>query len=225
MNPAPEPPFHPRARPEGKAFITVAIVDDDDGVRDNLGTLINRTPGLRCVCASADCREAMLAIPKARPDVVLMDIRLKTGDGIECVRRLKTMLPEQTIVMLTAYGEEDLIFDALAAGASGYLLKQSPPSEILAAIIEVHEGGAPMSSNIARKVIQSFHEQPPPSSSPDGLTARETRILDHLAKGYSLKEITDLLGISLASVDYHLRGIYTKLHVHSRAAAVAKYRD
>lgn len=141
MIPEPEPPAQPRSRPNGAAVITVAIVDDDDGVRDNLGTLIDRTPGLRCICAIADCREAMFTIPKARPDVVLMDIRLKAGDGIECVRRLKTVLPEQTIVMLTAYGEEDLIFDALAAGASGYLLKQSAPSEILAAIIEVHEGG------------------------------------------------------------------------------------
>ncbi len=152
-----------------------------------------------------------------------MDIHLPRLSGIDCVRKLKALGPNLLVLMLTAYEDDDLIFQALKAGANGYLIKQTSPSEILAAVKEVHEGGAPMSSNIARKVIQSFHQTVANQSPTDSLSPREREILDLLAKGYSNKEIADTLSIAYLTVHTHVRNIYGKLQVRSRTEAVAKY--
>lgn len=162
-------------------------------------------------------------IQPEKPDVVLMDIHLTRMGGIECVRRLKAADSRQLILMLTAYEDDDLIFQALKAGANGYLLKQTSPADLLAAIKEVHEGGAPMSSNIARKVIQSFHQAKPASSPTENLSPREREIFNLLARGYMNKEIADRLQIAFETVCTHLRSIYNKLHVRSRSQAIVKY--
>ncbi len=159
--------------------IHVSIVEDNDRVRESLASLIDGAKGFRCAGAYCTAETALRLIPREKPDVVLMDIHLGQIGGIECVRKLKALDPEQLVVMLTAYEDDDLIFQALKAGANGYLLKQSTPADLLAAIKEVHEGGAPMSSNIARKVIQSFHQNKPTGSRMENLSPREREILMH----------------------------------------------
>jgi len=203
-------------------LIKVSIVEDNDRVRESLTSLINGARGLRCVGAHRSAEAALKLVPEEKPDVVLMDIHLPRLCGIDCVRKLKAIEPHLLVLMLTAYEDDDLIFQALKAGANGYLVKQTPPSEILAAIEEVHEGGAPMSSNIARKVIQSFHSAGP-NEPTETLSPREREILDLLARGYTNKEIADLLSIAFQTVHTHVRNIYGKLHVRSRTEAVAKY--
>ncbi len=203
--------------------IHVSIVEDNDRVRESLASLIDGAKGFRCAGAYCTAETALRLIPREKPDVVLMDIHLGQIGGIECVRKLKALDPEQLVVMLTAYEDDDLIFQALKAGANGYLLKQSTPADLLAAIKEVHEGGAPMSSNIARKVIQSFHQNKPTGSRMENLSPREREILILLSKGYLYKEIADLLDLSFQTVHTHIRSIYFKLHVGSRTEAVAKY--
>lgn len=203
--------------------IRVSIVEDDDPVRESLARLIDGAAGFRCVGAHRNAEAALALVPEEKADVVLMDIHLTRINGIECVRRLKAMNPKQLMVMLTAYEDDDLIFQALKAGANGYLLKQTSPADLLASIKEVHDGGAPMSSNIARKVIQSFHQSKPSSSATEDLSPREREILNLIAKGYMNKEIAERLHIVVQTVCTHVRSIYGKLHVRSRSEAIIKY--
>ena len=203
--------------------IKVSIVEDSRGTRESLSELIGRAPGLRCVGAHANGEQALQSIPQEIPDVVLMDINLPGMSGIECVSRLKARLPRLQVLMLTTYEESDLIFDSLRSGASGYLLKNMPPGELIQAVEQVHSGGAPMSMQIARKVVTHFQQIKRPSSEVEKLTRREQEILALLAKGYLYKEIADQLGISLSTVRAHLHTVYEKLHVQSRTQAVVKF--
>ncbi|HYG23077.1 MAG TPA: response regulator transcription factor [Verrucomicrobiae bacterium] len=203
--------------------ISVSIVEDDGEVRQSLSRLINSSPGYRCVSAHASAEDALEQIPRVRPDVTLMDINLVNLNGVECVRRLKPSLPKTQIIMLTVYQNTEHIFNALAAGATGYMLKQTPPSELLSAIKEVHEGGSPMSSHIARKIVQSFQRPAGEQSETDSLSPREAQVLDLLAKGFLYKEIADAMHVTYATVHTHIRHIYEKLHVRSRTEAVAKH--
>jgi DNA-binding NarL/FixJ family response regulator len=204
-------------------IISVSIVEDDPEVRASLARLIDSSPGYRCASQHASGEEALAQIPKVRPNVVLMDINLTGLNGVECVRRLKPGAAATQIIMLTVYQNTEHIFNALAAGATGYLLKQTPPAELLAAITDVHGGGSPMSSHIARKIVQSF--QKPAEAARDGvaLSPREVEVLDLLAKGYLYKEIADMLRLTYATVHTHIRHIYEKLHVRSRTEAVAMH--
>jgi len=204
--------------------IAVSIVEDDPGVRSSLVKLINSSPGYRCVSQHSSAESALAEIPKLKPDVTLMDINLPGLNGVECVRRLKPILPRTQVIMLTVYQNTDHIFKALAAGATGYMLKQTPPAELLAAINDVHAGGSPMNSHIARKIVQSFQETPPsPNDHSEALSPREAEVLDLLAKGFLYKEIADQMKISYATVHTHIRHVYEKLHVRSRTEAVAKH--
>jgi DNA-binding NarL/FixJ family response regulator len=205
--------------------ISVSIVEDDAQARQILSDWIRRTDGFRFISEHGTAESALANLPKENPTVVLTDINLPGLNGIECVRRLKSVLPETQFVMLTVYEDADHIFHALSAGATGYLLKHTPRNELLAALKQVHAGGSPMTSNIARKVVQSFQLQAPPASSADTseLSPRESEVLDLLARGYLYKEIADSLNISLPTVSTYIRRIYEKLHVRSRAQAVAKY--
>lgn len=203
--------------------INVAIVEDNRGTRESLKELLGRARGLCCVGAHPNGEEALQRIPGERPDVVLMDINLPGISGIECVARLKAQSPTIQVLMLTTYEESDLIFDSLRSGASGYLLKNMVPAELIQAIEQVHAGGAPMSMQIARKVVAHFQKIKQPSSEMEKLTKREQEILALLARGYLYKEIGDQLGISLSTVRAHLHTVYEKLHVQSRTEAVVKY--
>jgi DNA-binding NarL/FixJ family response regulator len=201
--------------------ISVSIVEDDSGVRASLARLIDGAPGFRCLSQHPTAESALAEMPKSSPEVVLMDINLPGLSGVECVKRLKPMLPGTQVIMLTVYQNTEHIFKALAAGATGYLLKQTPPAELLDAIRDVRNGGSPMNSHIARKIVQSF--QQPVSAEPDAnhLSPREAEVLDLLAKGFLYKEIADQLGLTYATVHTHIRHIYEKLHVRSRTEAVA----
>jgi DNA-binding NarL/FixJ family response regulator len=165
---------------------------------------------------------ALEGIPRLAPDTVIMDINLPDIDGVECVRRLKAIYPRPQVLMLTVYEDIDAVFSALRAGATGYLLKQTPFDELLAALRDIHRGGSPMSSHIARKVVQSFQEETPASPEVESLSAREREVLDLVAQGYLFKEIAEKLGVSFGTVHTYSRRIYEKLHVRSRAQAVAK---
>jgi len=202
--------------------IAIAIIEDDDGTREKLAALLNQTPSLRCVAAYASGEEALQKIESVRPAVALVDINLSGMNGIMCVAGLKTRLPELSVLMLTRHEDADLVFDALRAGASGYLLKKMIATELVPAIEQVQAGGSPMSMQIARKVV-GFFNQTKTSSEVEKLSKREQEVLSLLAKGYLYKEIGDLLGISLETVRMNLKHIYQKLHVHSRAEATAKY--
>lgn len=203
--------------------IKIAIVEDNEEIRQGLSVLINGSPGFVCVTTCADAEEALQNLPKSPPDVVLMDIRLPKMSGIECVARLKSLLPELQIMMLTMYEEEDLIFKSLAAGATGYILKKTPPAELLEAIRNLYDGGSPMSSQIARKVVQAFQQTGISPQDKEDLTEREAEVLSYLAKGYHDKEIADTLFVSVETVRTHVRSIYKKLHVRSRTQATLKY--
>lgn len=205
--------------------IKVAIVEDDTSVRQILCEWVQQAEDFVCVENHGDAESALLSLPQHEPHVALLDINLPGISGIECVRRLKPQLPNTQFVMLTVYEDANHIFDALAAGATGYLLKRTPREALLNALREVHEGGSPMSSNIARKVVQSLQHVPPKSKPADGLSPRENEVLAFLAQGYLYKEIADSIGISLPTVNTYIRRIYEKLHVHSRAQAVALYAD
>lgn len=204
-------------------LIKVAIVEDSKAVRENWARLISVSPGLRCVgvCASGD--EALKRLPEWKPDVVLMDINMPGISGIECAARLKHRLPATQILMVTVYGDSEKVFQALQAGASGYLLKRTPPDELVAAIKDVFAGGAPMTSEVARKVIETFRRPAPAGVTGASLSEREKEALALLAQGYSDKEIASQLGISFDTVRTHLKHIYDKLHVRSRTEAAAKY--
>jgi DNA-binding NarL/FixJ family response regulator len=201
--------------------IAITIVEDQRDMRESLAEWLGNAPGLRCVGAHASAEEALKRIPDEHPDVVLMDINLSGMNGIECVSRLKQRLPQTQVLMLTTYDDGDLIFDSLRAGANGYLLKNMPRQELVQALQQVQAGGAPMSLQIARKVINYFHADKP-SQELEQLTGRETEILKLLAKGYLYKEIAERLGVSLSTVRTHVSAVYEKLHVHSRTEAAMK---
>jgi DNA-binding NarL/FixJ family response regulator len=207
-------------------FMTkVAIVEDNATLRKYLAELIGNTPGHQCVCACASAEEATIEIPKHRPNVVLMDIHLPGESGIVCTARLREKLPDLQVIMLTVYKDIKMIFQALRAGACGYVLKRADESEILHAIAEVRAGGAPMTSEIARMVVRAFADTPRVSASEgtDQLSSRELEILALVAEGCPNKEIASRLLISTATVRTHLMHIYEKLHVHCRTEAAAKY--
>ncbi len=202
--------------------IQVAIVEDNRSFREKLANYLNETPGYNCVCACDSAESALKTIPKFTPDVVLMDIHLPNLSGVECTRKLKEICPSVRILILTVYEDNDRIFGALKAGASGYLLKRADPDDILRAIQEVKQGGAPMSSQIASRVVESFRETPDPSKE-EKLSQREEEILQVLCKGYTSKEISEHFFISVTTVNTHLHHIYEKLHVRSRTEAVLKF--
>jgi DNA-binding NarL/FixJ family response regulator len=205
-----------------RLVIRVSIVEDDAPARAILAGWVGRAEGFRCVGQHASGEAALGQLPLEKPDVVLMDINLGGITGVECVRRLKPLLPATQFLMLTVYEDADHILRALEAGAAGYLLKQTPRSQLLAALREVFGGASPMTSNIARKVVQSFQH---PATSPEeqALSPREQEVLDLLARGFLYKEIADSLNISVPTVNTYIRRIYEKLHVRSRAQAVARY--
>ena len=203
--------------------ISVSIVEDDTSVRASLAKLIDGSSGCHCVSRHGSAENALQEIPGIKPDVVLMDINLPGINGVECVRRLKPLLPATQIIMLTVYQNTENIFEALAAGATGYLLKQTTPDELLAAIQEVHAGGSPMSSHIARKIVQSFQQVAAPTPEAESLSPREVQVLDLLAKGFLYKEIAEKTKTTYATVHTHIRHIYEKLHVRSRTEAVARH--
>jgi DNA-binding NarL/FixJ family response regulator len=203
--------------------ITVAIVEDDRGLREDLRELIASRKGLRCVGAFGSAEDALRGLPENPADVVIMDINLPQMSGIECTRALKARLPETQVIMLTMFDDTQLIFDALRAGASGYLLKRAAPKELPAAIEQVQQGGSPMTPEIARQVVQFFQHQSPVPAADDDLTERERELLSLLARGRQYKEISDQLGISVDTVRSHIRRIYRKLHVHSRTEATVKF--
>lgn len=205
-------------------MIKVAIVDDDEGIRTTLAALIRRVPAsFKLAGDYADAELALREIPKHPPDVVLMDINLPGINGVECVRRLKTVLPTVQFLMLTVYEDSDSLFNSLKAGASGYLLKRTASARLLEAIQDVHEGGSPMTPQLARRVVQLFSAPSTPASPVAGLTPGEREFLDLLSKGYAYKEIADRLSISIDTVRSYVRTVYEKLHVHSRTEAVVKY--
>jgi DNA-binding NarL/FixJ family response regulator len=210
----------------GQDLITkVAIVEDNATLRKYLAEVISNTPGYRCVCACASAEAAVVEIPAHKPNVVLMDIHLPGESGIACTARLREKMPNLQVIMLTVYKDIKMIFQALKAGACGYVLKRSDDKEILDAIAEVRSGGAPMTSEIARMVVRSFMESPKVSdeNGTDQLSSRELEILALVAEGCPNKEIASRLSISNGTVRTHLMHIYEKLHVRCRTEAAAKY--
>jgi len=203
--------------------ITVALVEDNEGLRATLETLLQRAPGIVCVGSFPDGEQAVQRLPVLRPRVVLMDINLPGMNGVQCVTQLAQLIPETQIIMLTVNDDTDVIFDSLAAGATGYLLKPIRSAQLIEAIHEIIAGGAPMSSNIARRVVQTFKKPTAASSDLTVLAPRERETLELLSKGLLQKEIADKLDVSYWTVQTYIARIYEKLHVHSRAQAVAKY--
>lgn len=203
--------------------ITVAIVEDNAAVCASLEKMINASDRCRCVSTSRNGAQALRAIPLHRPNVVIMDINLPDLTGIECTARLKPQLPGTQFLVLTVYNDSRQIFQALEAGASGYLLKRSEPEAIVQAVCDVHAGGSPMSAEIARQVVQSFQRPVAPANEIAALTTREMEILQLVTEGLTTKEIADRSGVSYTTICTHLGHIYEKLHVHSRTAAAAKY--
>jgi DNA-binding NarL/FixJ family response regulator len=203
--------------------ISVAIVEDNDKIRDGLSLLIDGSEGFNCMAKYSNAEDALKYLPAQKPDVVLMDIQLPKMSGIECVENLMQKSPGLQIMMLTVYEDNEQVFKSLVAGATGYILKRTPPAELLEAIRELHEGGSPMSDQIARKVVQTFQQIGKSSKETEILSERETEILSYLAKGYQDKEIAEKFFLSVKTIRTHLRNIYKKLHVHSRTEAVLKY--
>jgi DNA-binding NarL/FixJ family response regulator len=208
--------------PSKQLPISVCLVEDERRTRESLVVLL-KFAGLRCLGAYDTGEQALQEIPLEKPDVALVDINLPGMSGIECVSKLKTLTPSLQVLMLTTYQESDLIFNSLRAGAKGYVLKNMPPKELVEAIEELHAGGAPMSMQIARKVVNYFGERQQPGVEVDTLSKREQEVLALLAKGHLYKEIADHLGISLGSVRTYIQRIYEKLHVHSRTEAATKF--
>ena len=202
--------------------ISVSIVEDNDQLRGTLARVIGRAEGFKCVSHYPSAEAALEGLPKDKPEVVLMDINLPGMNGVECVRQLKQVAPQIQSVMLTVYEDTENIFNALAAGASGYLLKRTKSAELLEAIREVHRGGSPMTTHIARKVVLSFQKPVVATAPGEELSPREQEVLDLLSQGFMYKEISDQLGISFETVRTYIRRIYEKLHVRTRTEAVAK---
>lgn len=208
--------------------ISVSIVEDNDKLRGTLAKVIGRAEGFRFVSDYASAEDALAGLPKVKPDVVLMDINLPGINGVECVRKLKFLLPQTQVMMLTVYEDTENIFNALAAGANGYMLKRTPTKELIEAIREVHRGGSPMTTHIARLVVQSLQKPaggPAPSSGGElsELSEREQQVLDLLAQGLIYKEIAEKLNIGYETVHTYIRRIYEKLQVRTRTEAVAKF--
>jgi DNA-binding NarL/FixJ family response regulator len=204
-------------------LITFAIVEDQAELRKNLTEWLGQSPGLKCVGSYSTGEEALKALPKLYPDVVLMDINLPGIGGIQCVARLKQVLPKMDVLMLTTYDNAEMIFDSIRAGATGYLLKNQPREELVLALRQVRAGGSPMSLKIARKVITHFQSPRSNADEIEQLTNREQEILRLLTKGYLYKEIADHLGVSLGTIQTHIASVYEKLHVHSRTEAAMKF--
>jgi RNA polymerase sigma factor (sigma-70 family) len=203
--------------------VTVSIVEDSDKLRETLVRVLNRADGFSCVSQYANAEGALKDLPQIKPDVVLMDINLPGMNGVECVRQLKKIAPEIQVMMLTVYEDTENIFDALAAGASGYMLKRTAAKELLEAIQEVKNGGSPMTTHIARKVVQSFQRSAVVTTQTENLSEREQQVLDLLSQGLMYKEIAEKLGISYETVHTYIRRIYEKLQVRTRTEAVAKF--
>ncbi len=203
--------------------IQVAIVDDNDTIREGLVELIRSSEGFLCVGAYRSAEDALLDIPQKHPDVILMDINLPGMSGIECTRQIRSLVPKVQIMMLTVYENDEHVFPALKSGATGYLVKRTKPEKLLSAIRELVEGGSPMSVEIARKIVQTFHEQKTVrDEEAETLTKREREILGYLANGLRYKEIADRTFISPATVRTHIHKIYEKLHVRSKSEAILK---
>ncbi len=209
----------------GLVPIAVSIIEDNPGMRESLAAFLNDAPGLKCASAYASGEDAVREIPQKKPDVALVDIHLPGMTGIECVARLKAQLPELQVLMLSLHEESDLVFNSIQAGASGYLLKSTPAAELIESIEQVHSGGAPMTMQIARKVVDHFRKMQQESKETDPLTPREQEVLKQLAKGSYYREIASTLGISIATVRAHVHSTYKKLHIRSRAEAMLKYYD
>ena len=203
--------------------INVCIVEDSATFRKKIVDFIDSTPDLKCVCACGTGAEALEQIPKQAVDIILMDIQLPDISGIECTFRLKRLMPDAQVMIFTVHEDSEQIFQALELGASAYLLKRTPPDAIVAAIRDLHQGGAPMSGEIARKVVQYFNRKPAHEPQLEGLSPRQKEILRLLAQGYVAKEIAEKMDVSVATVRSYLKLIYQKLHVHSRTEAVIKY--
>ncbi|MBI3853643.1 MAG: response regulator transcription factor [Verrucomicrobia bacterium] len=203
--------------------IDVSIVEDDPHARKILAAWVSGASSFQLAGEWSNAESALAPLAERKPHVVLMDINLPGMSGVDAVKRLKPMLPDTQFLMLTVYEDTDHIYNALAAGATGYLLKQTPRDELLAALQDVHRGGSPMTSNIARRVVQSFLRDPAPAAASEVLSTREQEVLDMLMRGYLFKEVADRLNISVHTVNTYVRRIYEKLHVRSRAQAVAKY--
>jgi DNA-binding NarL/FixJ family response regulator len=211
--------------PVQSSTIAVAVVEDDPSIREVLVSWLRKASGFACVGEYPDAESAIASLAGAPPNVALVDINLPRQSGIECVRALKPRLPDTQFVMLTVYEDTTHIFDALSAGATGYLLKHTPREALIDALREVHSGGSPMTSNIARMVVQALHHPKPTSKAADQLSKRQNELLSLLAQGYLYKEIADTMGISLPTVNSYIRRIYEKLHVQSRGQAVALYAN
>lgn len=203
--------------------ISIAIVEDDAEIRANLADIVSRSPDCRLLATCANAETALEDLPGKQPQVVLMDINLPGKTGIECVQELKSKLPETQFIMLTVYEDSEWLFKALVAGATGYLLKRTPPAKIIEAIREAIAGGSPLTPQIARRVVQHFSQPRKPLPELEKLSPREMEILQQFAKGYRYKEIVDNLGISMDTIRTHVRNMFEKLHVHSRTEAVVKY--
>lgn len=205
------------------AKIRIALVEDQPEMRENWAALINSFPEFECVCTCISAEEALRVIPEQRPNVVLMDIFLPRMSGIECTAKLKELLPGTQVIILTAMNDKELIFLALEAGADGYLLKRTKPADLRKAMLDVIAGGSPMSSEIARRVVESFRSKAKAKDKDVALSAREEEILVLLSKGYANKAIADQLGLSVETIYSHLKRVYEKMHVHSRTEAVIRY--
>jgi DNA-binding NarL/FixJ family response regulator len=203
--------------------LRIALVEDQPVVREHWTQLINSLPDLSCVCNCRTGEEALRMVPEVRPDAVLMDIFLPRMSGIECTARLKELLPELRIIILTAMNDEELVFMALEAGADGYLLKRTKPADLREALLDVLGGGAPMTSEIARRVVESFRLKAKTRDESLRLSVREEQILVLLSKGHANKAIAAHLGISVDTVCHHLKRVYEKMHVRSRTEAVVRY--
>ncbi len=205
-----------------KSAVRVAIVEDQEATRDGLALLLEGAAGIAAVGAWPSFEEAWPRLPAARPDVVLLDLGLPGLSGIEGARRLATLTPRPEILVLTVFGDDDHVFEAICAGASGYLLKDTPPEKLLAAIAEVASGGVPMSPEVARKVFATFQKIAPPRQAEQRLSTRELEVLQLFADGHSYKTAAKALAVSIDTVRFHIRNIYEKLHVHSKSEAVVK---
>jgi DNA-binding NarL/FixJ family response regulator len=203
--------------------ITISIVEDNEKFRTTLARVLNRADGFQCISQYGSAEEALKGLPQDKPEVVLMDINLPGINGVECVRQLKQLLPGVQVMMLTVYEDTDNIFKALAAGATGYLLKRTSQAELLDSIRELHRGGSPMTTHIARKVVSSFQQSAPAAAATENLSPREQEVLDYLAKGFLYKEIAEKMGIGYETVHTYIRRIYEKLQVRTRTEAVAKF--
>ena len=206
-------------------MISVSIVEDNEGLRRSLNSVLEDSPGFQCVGTFGTAEEALREIPKRPPEVVLMDINLPGMSGIDCVRRLRELLPKTRVIMITVYRDNEKIFQALRAGASGYLLKRASPKVILDAIVDVHQGGSPMSSVVARKVVEAFQNRDAQPDAEQDLSDRERQVLGLLSQGMADKQIAAELDISSRTVRFHLEHIYAKLHVRSRIEAAVKHSE